>query len=148
MHTAPLHRTNLQIYQWDQIKLPALFKICRMYTKNIHNFSLTSLMYALVLLSFMWNMLIVLTILFTFKVTSKDSRVLKYQLYTELCIFKMICFKFEIVFTFHDRCGICIKLIIFKDVGSYVLRTFLDRSSISKIPVSYTHLTLPTICSV
>ena len=66
------------------MKLQTLFKTCRMYTINIHIFSLNCLVYALALLSFMWNMLILLEIFFTFKVTAKVSRVLKNQLFTDL----------------------------------------------------------------
>ena len=83
-----------------------------MYTNNIHNFSLNSYVYALALLSFVWNMRIVLAIFFTFKVAAKVSRVLKNQLYTDICILNdMFSVK---VFTFHDWCGICINWSFFK----------------------------------
>ena len=37
-------------------------------------------------LSFMWDMLIILAIFFTFEITVNVCRVLKNQLYTDLCI--------------------------------------------------------------
>ena len=74
-HCASSYRNILQKYQWDKNKLRAL---------------LTSagykLVYALALLSFMWNMFILLAIFFTIKVTEKVSPVLKSQLYTGLRI--------------------------------------------------------------
>ena len=59
-------------------------------------------MYALALLSFMWNVLIVLAIFFTFKVTAMVSRVLKNQLYTDICTCILNDMSSVLVFTFRD----------------------------------------------
>ena len=58
-------------------------------------------MYALALLGFMCNKHIVLAIFFTFKVSAKVIRVLKNQLYTDLCIV-MLCFQFYYLFVMID----------------------------------------------